>query len=93
MLIYLKFFDLIQNRQLSQYQLTHDLHISSSLIYKLRQSTGQDPKCRPIAGISTRTLIKICNSLHCLPQDIFEQDLTNDDNIRQIIQLARSKKY
>ena len=93
MISYQKFFRTLRARDLSQYSLIRKARISSGLLYVLRRNSSYDPDRRIPNGIETKTLARLCNTLNCRPEDIFEQDRYHNDNLREIIQRSAGKKH
>lgn len=85
MIVYEKFFETLKKQNRTQYSLIHNDKISPGLLNLMRRNRCADPGRRICQGIQTKTLAKLCTVLHCQPQDIIEQDLENDVQIRQAI--------
>ena len=62
MIIYQKLWETMKNRNISQYKLIKEYHIS----------TGQLDRLRKNENISTYTLDQLCKILHCKLEDIAE---------------------
>ena len=62
MIIYQKLWETMKNRNISQYKLIKEYHIS----------TGQLDRLRKNENISTYTLDQLCKILHCRLEDIAE---------------------
>ena len=92
MLVYSRFFEILRQKKKSQYSLIYDDGISSSLLFLLRQNASPDPQKNLSRAIRTNTLAKLCTALNCMPQDIFEQDRTHDDQLRQFVQDIKEKE-
>ena len=92
MLKYDKFFAYLKQMEISQYSLIHRERISAATLHVMRRSSDPDPCRRPGRGLQVKTLDRLCNLLHCRPEDILEQDLEHDDQIRQILLSLEEKK-
>lgn len=60
MIVYTPFWETLEKRKLSTYQLIHNYEISSHTIHRLRHNSG----------ISTALIDKLCGILNCRVEDI-----------------------
>lgn len=69
--VYYKLFDLLKERGIMQKTISGDLKISGAVMQNLRHNKG----------VTTETIGKICEYLHCQPSDIME--VVYDDNAEE----------
>lgn len=62
MIVYDKLWETMRKRDISQYKLMKDYHVSSGQLDRLRKN----------ANISTYTIDQLCSILHCRIEDIAE---------------------
>ena len=93
MIKYAKFFSFLKDINISQFSLIKDHGISPNHLHLMRCNRDSDPVLRTKRGIRTFTLIKLCEILNCRPDDIIEQDIVNDDELRKTVFLARSEEH
>ena len=68
MVDYKRFWKILDEKGISQYDLIHREHVSSRLLYKLRHNMY----------VSSRTIDRLCGILACKAEEIME--LCEDDN-------------
>jgi len=81
MIRFAKLWKLLDERNISQYDLVTKYHVSASRLYQLRHNNN----------VRTVTIDKICKVLNCKPEDILEWEM--DDELSKAIQHIRSEKY
>lgn len=71
MIVYDRLWKTMKEKNINQYRLIHDYHVSSSQLSRLRNNTG----------VSTHTLDMLCTILQCNIEDIIEFRYDPSQNI------------